>query len=72
MCGYRNYPYTDQGGLLEIPVGRGPQKPKLFKESMKYSGDGDSIKPSKDGFRYFLELHHRIPLYDEQSLRNKT
>jgi len=39
---------------------------------MKYSGDGDSIKPSKDGFGYFLELHHRIPLYDEQSQRNKT
>ena len=31
-------------------------------------------KPFKDGYGYFLELHvhHGIPLFDEQSHRNKT
>ena len=35
-------------GYWKFQWGGGPQKPKLFKESMKYSGDGDSTKMGLD------------------------
>ena len=35
MCSSKKYPYPPQGRSLEIPRGRGSQKPKFLKESMK-------------------------------------
>ena len=50
MCSSRKYPYSPQGGLLEILRGRGSQKPKFLKASMKQywtSQRGGGLKPNR-------------------------
>jgi hypothetical protein len=45
LCGSRKNPYPPQGGLLEIPRGRGFSKAKICKEKYDSRGMGRGFKP---------------------------
>ena len=39
LCSSRKYPFPPHGRLMEIPRGRGFQKPNFFNESMTLTGN---------------------------------
>jgi len=69
MCSSRKYPYPPQGRLMEIPWGRGFQKPISLMDSVppKWNfqrGWGvKAKKPSVGGDECFLEQHNVKPGY---------
>ena len=69
MCGFRKYPCSPYGRLLEIPKGGFLLRKRLLEESMKLNcnsrGVGEGIQTKNLWrYRYFWEEHTVVKLLD--------